>query len=828
MRLEQRRIDRELQTIQHNVQVLQRADPWTLGGADGGTGRGRDANSQQPSGPVGGTIGGHDAAYSAPRHPYACGNHGNHGNYDGYNTNSGYPGHDGYHANNGYSSDNIPQLPRLNPNYRLFDDKVPTQDGYSYDGIHSGALWRIKIRNYWIPKCAGIKSMLDWAEGRGLEEITMEQCQQQSGIWGCEQQGVSWQTVVGAMWGFLGQCLTGAAFEAHEIVEELNGLEAWRSINRIIDHGKPQQNEQIRQRLKNLPPIKSLDGIAAGAVKYEKLVREYVSTGGDKPSESIMKNELLDMLPSEMREHLLWHATSPTFSYPAFRNHVVTQAASILGHRGRLPVHQVTHQVTQQDNGDISKILANSDNSDNPAGMVAQLEDILAMARKGGFRPGGQGGRREDVRCYNCGARGHTANQCKEPPRPKDKQPCFECGGFGHIARECPFKKDRNNGGGRQGPPGRKTINNVNAGERREPDFFGCVSYKCHGCKDREEDDGFQAITRRGRTTPAKATLAEFIRPTSISHAFKALRDDDDCSENSGASMRMTDKIDFGGQQHKTANEFNSSTSQVNQRQKQATTKTISAVRNKGPLEWSHTCPGCDFTWTGQATTTTCPLCGTWRDTTSRLKPDSNSPHDQPSTGNFTTCRSKHPTSTNDDVHDNDLGVIDYADPNGQILNTEMETTMYVALDTGAVEHVANAKHLPNDVMVERTAKSEACGFVAADGSPMTNYGEACVTTTGEEENECDTIFNVTDVTRPLHAACKIADQNNEILIMQGKSVVVPAGTFSRYLKQAKVKATYHRKGGLYISKMRARAAAPRQPPNSNPKTSAGFMRRGR
>ena len=132
-----------------------------------------------------------------------------------------------------------------------------------------------------------------------------------------------------------------------------------------------------------------------------------------------MKNELLDMLPSEMREHLLWHATSPTFSYTAFRNHVVTQAASILGHRGRLPVHNVT----QQDNGDISKILANGDNSDNPAGMVAQLEDILAMARKGGFRPGGQGGRREDIRCYNCGARGHTANQCKEPPRPKEDPP---------------------------------------------------------------------------------------------------------------------------------------------------------------------------------------------------------------------------------------------------------------------------------------------------------------------------------------------------------------------------------------------------------------------
>jgi len=196
-------------------------------------------------------------------------------------------------------------------------------------------------------------------------------------------------------------------------------------------------------------------------------------------------------------------------------------------------------------------------------------------------------------------------------------------------------------------------------------------------------------------------------------------------------------------------------------------------------------------------------------------------------------CRGETPCS-DEPVGTQEVSVVDYADPNRAILSTEAEVYMDIALDTGAVEHVASAKHLPCNTVVEKTERSETCGFVAADGSPMENYGEAFVTTVGEEGGECNTVWNVTDVTRPLHAACKIADQENEILIMAHKSVVVPAGTFSRYLKQAKVKATYHRRGGLYIGRMRARAAASRRPAPRPPTPArangkpSGFPRRGR
>ena len=85
---------------------------------------------------------------------------------------------------------------------------------------------------------------------------------------------------------------------------------------------------------------------------------------------------------------------------------------------------------------------------------------------------------------------------------------------------------------------------------------------------------------------------------------------------------------------------------------------------------------------------------------------------------------------------------------------------------------------------------------------------------------DAECTFQMTNVTRPLHAAAPMTDNGKEILIMQGEAVVVKAGTFSRYLKNAQVQQRYKRKGNLYMSRVRARPGG-----GGGPKS--GFTRPG-
>ena len=64
--------------------------------------------------------------------------------------------------------------------------------------------------------------------------------------------------------------------------------------------------------------------------------------------------------------------------------------------------------------------------------------------RKGGCRKGGdrkgsdpppRG--RSDLRCMNCGGKGHSYRDCREKELPRDQRPCLNCGKPGLISRNC-------------------------------------------------------------------------------------------------------------------------------------------------------------------------------------------------------------------------------------------------------------------------------------------------------------------------------------------------------------------------------------------------------
>jgi hypothetical protein len=119
---------------------------------------------------------------------------------------------------------------------------------------------------------------------------------------------------------------------------------------------------------------------------------------------------------------------------------------------------------------------------------------------------------------------------------------------------------------------------------------------------------------------------------------------------------------------------------------------------------------------------------------------------------------------------------------------------------------VAGPHSIPGTVRVERPANGKAPrDFVGAKGDKIANFGLAKVVLEQQDGKNVRTEFQVAEVCRPLHSVSAIADKGNDILFMQGRAIVVPAGSFDKLIASITVKATYERSGGLYVAEMTAR-----------------------
>ena len=160
----------------------------------------------------------------------------------------------------------------------------------------------------------------------------------------------------------------------------------------------------------------------------------------------------------------------------------------------------------------------------------------------------------------------------------------------------------------------------------------------------------------------------------------------------------------------------------------------------------------------------------------------------------------------------------------------EQIVELEAALDSGTVEHVANAHHLPASTMVVKKPGSQSRDFVGANGSPIANYGLATIDMIQNNGGVVGMTTHVADVTRPFHPTGNICDSvskrcpdGHEVLYTKDKAIVLPAGALSPYLSKTRHIATYTRtdngKGrrGLYVSKMKIKASAPK----------SGFTRQG-
>ena len=77
-----------------------------------------------------------------------------------------------------------------------------------------------------------------------------------------------------------------------------------------------------------------------GVAEFENTLAEYHRAGGIRATDQEMKDDLLHILPAELRDALVWNSRDGG-SFHAFRDMVTTQAAKVLMNRHKLPIHNV-------------------------------------------------------------------------------------------------------------------------------------------------------------------------------------------------------------------------------------------------------------------------------------------------------------------------------------------------------------------------------------------------------------------------------------------------------------------------------------------------------
>ena len=212
-------------------------------------------------------------------------------------------------------------------------------DEYRFNGVKGGLSWKGKTERHFIARCPILKGILEWAEQEELETISPQRFQEAVGGALTREQV---HLVNAAIWGFLSGSVSGPAEEIFKRADTLNGLDAWRRMTRYIDHGREIRRETLRREVKMLhtKPIRSLEAVEMGVAEFENTMAEYHRAGGTRSSDQEMKDDLLHILPAELRDALVWNSRD-SGSFHTFRDMVTTQAAKVLMNRHKLPVHHV-------------------------------------------------------------------------------------------------------------------------------------------------------------------------------------------------------------------------------------------------------------------------------------------------------------------------------------------------------------------------------------------------------------------------------------------------------------------------------------------------------
>ena len=122
----------------------------------------------------------------------------------------------------------------------------------------------------------------------------------------------------------------------------------------MIDSGRAVRLQRIRDEVRDLKnrPIKSLEQVRSGIAQLNNKLKELEEAGGQMPTPDERKHDLHNILPTEIKDKIMWYAIDDLTTYERFEETVETQTAKMLLHKRRTGVNCV-HNHSPGEGGEV-------------------------------------------------------------------------------------------------------------------------------------------------------------------------------------------------------------------------------------------------------------------------------------------------------------------------------------------------------------------------------------------------------------------------------------------------------------------------------------------
>ena len=736
----------------------------------------------------------------------------------------------------------------INERTKLFEEK--TAENHTGDGSpDTGPSWFRWTRMYLIGN-ADCEEMLKWAESR-TNPITKDEVARMI------NPTLDPTVLSGHLWKYLNQALVKNGRVVFENLETRNGFEAWRRIHRMIFKSSMLQKHTLGLKITQPEKyLKESNNLSAGIEKWEQDIRNYIDAGGQAPNDDLMVVQLCAALPSTLRSNLILR-TDEFRDYAQFKHYVTEQTEKLehFGGRGALNILEeeddelmVALQEQFADNQEVMETLnaftkgngrfnngrfKPKDQKGNVGGRVRSVGQGPPGARP---REGAREERRPD-RCINCGGN-HRSSDCTKGRTEKKDRPCWNCGKPGHLSSQCPEKKSL------------KTFE-----EEAVNISLSCL-VNSEGYELRKaphvENGKWHKVEGKFKPKAAENTVGDYIAQA-FSNKYEALRVEENIEKIKNEPQKQKEHascIDIDFHSVSVNSQAGAPNGRMKKRERMQKAKQFVPLCNFGvhgamevradelpsetPGKSKFKCVniGCGcFNFEDEVKTTDHQELGSnYQDTEAINKEYMNNMEVMDT--NFTEANYKD-IMEDEDEHEEDMDFMTMKDITGadgiNILEAENDPLMntdedgYVTLeltgDTGAVDHVMSPDEVPGHQVQESAGSKAGRGFIGPAGERIDNLGQLALDMQAQETGQKLTAtFQAAEVTRALMSISKICDSG------EGTKVVFDSkqGLVTRKGREL---AKFHRKGGLYVMKVRVRTPGkPKEQPRS---PEQGFTRPG-